>query len=124
MSVLTKGFGGGGIKADLLWTNPSPSVNFTPQTVALDLSDYNAVFVYCDPNSYGHAAYGILLKGKTDTGVYTYLSYGRRFHGRTAYMTDTGVVFAEGGDGGSGNTSNGACIPHYIYGLKIKGIEV
>ncbi len=124
MNVINELPVGGSLKADLLWTNPSPSADFTPQTVSLDLTDYNAVLIYCDQNSYNHAAYGILLKGKTDTGVYTYLSYGRRFHGRTAYMTDSGVVFAEGGDGGSGNTSNTACIPHYIWGIKLKGVEV
>lgn len=42
----------GGVKIDLLWSNPSPTSAFAGQTIQLDYSDYDLllVFLVSDPN--------------------------------------------------------------------------
>ena len=42
--------GGGASTLDLLWTNPSPNVSFSAQTVSIDLTDYSAVVIVCNGN--------------------------------------------------------------------------
>lgn len=42
---------GGGAKADLLWTNPSPNANFATQTISVDLSSYDAVIILVKRNA-------------------------------------------------------------------------
>ena len=39
-----------GLKMDLLWTNPSPTIEFEPKTISLDLSEYDFVEVVYDYN--------------------------------------------------------------------------
>jgi len=39
------GYAQGGTKMDLLWTNPNPTSAFNPQTVSLDLSEYDLILI-------------------------------------------------------------------------------
>lgn len=75
----------GGCKTDLLWTNPSPTSNFSAQTVSLDLSEYETVIV--------------LFKGGSENSNFSSLvaTKGNSYFISTVYKTASanGVYFAE-----------------------------
>ena len=114
---------------ELLWTNASPSSSFTAQTVSLDLSNYDAVFVISNMMTTGENNIGVFVrKGlATETNIVMYgaivaasvMAVQRR--GVTA--TDTGVVFSDAKlkaatSTSAGSTENSRCIPLYIFGIK------
>lgn len=120
----------GSMEADLLWTNPSPTTAMAKgYTVSLDLAKYEGVIIDCSPNGWNRKGWGIGWKHFStnvdlEYGIFAFKSYGRRAQMRSFTVSDTGVVFGDGGDGDSGNVTQGACVPYHIWGIKIKGIEV
>lgn len=106
----------------LLWTNPDPSADFAEQTISLDLSDYDAVWVamgatdnyYCD---------GIVLIGTTYSfRIASNSGANARILFRPATANATGVAFGDCTrftQGTSGTTVvTNAMKPKYIYGIK------
>lgn len=118
-SVGGGGGGGGGSQEvmPLLWTNPSPSSNFSAQTVSLDLSAYVYVVIVPKvlPSSTNMRTSVLLPKGKTTTCFELVGTSPMVFCGRDIAVSDTGVVFGNGSYNGSAN--NGYWIPMYIYGI-------
>lgn len=114
-------YGQGGVKLDLLWTNPSPTSSFSAQTVSINLSDYDVLFIchYSDyaQNPRPQRVVSVALKS---------YGYGMLVDGsnlwprRNVVVTNTGVQFTDAVANGS--TSNGFCVPQYIYGLKMSFI--
>lgn len=43
--------GSSGVGIDTLWTNQSPNVNFAAQTISINLSEYDAVFILVKRNA-------------------------------------------------------------------------
>ena len=124
MSVLTKGAGGSAPKADLLWTNPSPTASFAAQTVSLNLSSYRYVVVTTNLSTSNSQAngYGIGKVGASyDTcmGTKSWDSANSRMNAniRRFRASATGVQFYGGGYS-TAESSNGKVIPYRIYGIK------
>ena len=109
------------VKMDLLWTNSSPSSNFAPQNIPVDLSAYDYYAVHC---RFG-ASYNRLLPiaiypvdDATNQVSMVALSNNqvgaRTFH----YVASTpALVFEEGKYNGA--TNNAYAIPVSIYGIKL-----
>ena len=113
----------------LLWTNASPSSSFAAQTVSLDLSGYDAVFVISNLMTTGENNTGVFVrKGlATETNIVMYgaivAASAMTVQRRGVTATDTGVVFSDAKlkaatSNSAGSTENSRCIPLYIYGIK------
>ena len=112
-------------KPTLLWSNASPTSTFAAQTISLDLSTYNYVYIencYASGSSnYLYRRTELFPKGCTGTmlnsSFFTWLS------SRRATIVDSGITFSNGkyayvGDTGHGEGAN-YCIPLKIYGVNI-----
>lgn len=117
----------GGMKMDLLWTNPSPTSAFAAQTVSLDLSEYDLVLVYiCASNQ---TTGGTLLLKVDDNIGFSQVRYnngtGAGDYGicnRFVKALTTGVVFSTGywqTSMGSMSQYDALSIPQKIYGIKM-----
>lgn len=121
----------GGISITKLWENASPTSTFAAQTIALDLSVYDAVEIYY----YGqldHLGYGY-RSARFSMGIQGAITHAEPI-GNLAYIlsatrrvkaTTTGVVFGTGYStyvGASSTTptnpDNADCVPYQIYGIK------
>lgn len=117
------------IPMTLLWelANPNfPNVGgFAAQTIQIDLSDYDAVLIFClSYNNENPTVSAICLKGyvsrinrtnPTDSSAKMYSAH------RDATVSATGVVFADAmqsSASSNGSANNDAIIPFRIYGLK------
>ena len=112
----------------LLWENPAPTSDFAAQTVALDLSDYDACRVlYIGINTEGAYLKSVdvpvgkngrmdLIMGNAGyqgtTGT-TFFAGGRNF-----IVNTSGIEFKAGYRYASTTADNRVCIPVEIYGLK------
>lgn len=109
----------------LLWTNSDTASAFDAQTIALDLSEYDAVYVffYQVTSQSNIRSQGFALKG-VQTTIRHLTNSGVNIMGvsRTVTPSDTGVTFGAGitfVQGTSGTTTNNTYqIPVYIYGIK------
>ena len=110
----------GGIKIVKLWENASPTSSFAAQTVSLNLSGYDGVFVTAKFQTNGtdvKASTGFIAKGLkgcilVTNGTTDSLRY------RSFDVSETGVVFSAGKQISNSNETTGAAIPVYIYGVK------
>lgn len=135
--------GGGGPTYTRLWTNPSPSSNFSAQTVNLSesLENYDAVRIVWDrwynggvtasnwETNLNAIAYIYDLRNKeqiTDTAQHVQMGaisnestyvYGRRCYFPSTSKFDA-IVFANGMRLNNANTSSSALIPVLIDGVK------
>lgn len=113
MSLITVDYGdvGGGAKADLLWTNPSPT-QILSGLVSLDLTNYDAVLIESRYNaSVANKSIVYVEKGTVDGTdgklSRTYVSSNQMI----VEVSDSGVKF---------NIISGinACIPTRIWGVS------
>lgn len=122
--------GPSGISMTLLWTNTSPTSSFAAQTIALDLSAYDAVFIIANSNTSDFPAmptsFGI-IGGGTCCIDYAYACGSAGLSGimaRVFIPTSTGVEF-EGGYianfTANYNTADNLLVPQKIYGIKGAG---
>lgn len=108
-----------GVSMKLLWTNPTPTANFAAQTVALNLSGYQALKIkfVTTPTGTGHAVQDVLIDGEP---YYCYLhnaTTGTQYsYIRMATATNTGVEFSTGYRGQAQGA--GYMIPLQIYGIR------
>ena len=110
----------------LLWTNPSPTSDFTAQTVSLDLSDYAGVIVEFIKSTTSNKINTRLYAKKNEDvdgifGAGSYYVKGDSNTARGISVTDTGVTFAEGY--GNMSLNNKTSIPIRIYGVKNYVVE-
>ena len=104
---------------ELLWTNPSPlaSAGFSAQTVSLDLSTYDAVFIVFIANlNYDRMATAICPKKSGYNVLTTAIPSATAVRARNATVTDNGVQFSSGYSGTS--ASETSAIPYRIYGIR------
>lgn len=109
--------GGGMGEPVLLWTNPSTTGVFAPQTVSLDLSGYSAVGIkFRDTQD----AMFTFMKGFAQDGLYVPCAaghYGNTERTRAVLgVTDSGVEFGNSWQNGTAYNDN--MPPLYIYGIK------
>ena len=112
----------GGMKMDLLWTNPSPSSSFAAQTVALDLSEYNLILVQFlrATNTTSFRGTDISIVGSASTGIIGGVdSVNSSVLSRSYESTTNGVTFALGRANNESSSDSAWCIPTYIYGIKM-----
>ena len=113
--------GSGGLTKTLLWTNPDSSVQFTGQTVVVDLSSYSLVMIE-------FILYGTLMTTvianipATTNSIANSTMYGQRFIGRNFAVSSSGVTFDDGfyvsTYDGAVNTANVYMTPIAVYGIK------
>lgn len=111
---------------DLLWTNASPTSEFASQTIGLDLSNYNFVYIIfartVDGYTYNYSKlskvnhYG---ENNYDMAMITYTSSLGVVY-RYFIVSNNGVNFGGGmcGTPFPSSSSNTAMIPYKIYGVK------
>lgn len=110
------GSSGGGVQVDLLWTNPDPTASFGAQTISLDLSAYDAVWItYATGSRYDSK---LCLKDGNKYMVTTGIdsTSNAYIYQRGATATDSGVEFTAGYRGTSTGGTN--AIPQKIFGIK------
>lgn len=115
------GYAQGGMKMDLLWTNPSPTANFAAQTVSLDLSEYDLFMLVSRDTTGGDTCNMVFALPNTTVRMFFITDSGttnRNTGYRRATISGTGVQFLEGYQGNS-TSNNALCIPYQIYGIKM-----
>lgn len=100
-------------KWELLWTNASPSSDFAAQTIALDLSGYDAVIIQIDQERV--RTYICFVGYQYDFGVVP-TGYTPSTFGRLATVSSSGIEFGAGYYNTGAN--NGVNKPTKIYGIK------
>lgn len=102
----------------VLWTNPNPTQTFAPQTIALDLTNYDAVKIEVRlTTSEGNHTTQEISKSNVSTSLtcpWDYTCYGLRV---VSSVSDSGVVFGKG-VAHIGGENNNYCIPQKIIGVK------
>lgn len=128
--------GGGASTLDLLWTNPSPNVSFSAQTVSIDLTDYSAVVIVGNgndsqvvPDPYPGSTKPTGNQCFVMKGADGNIPFGSQIAGAATYawrkitVSDSGVVFGAGylqqGTATSGSVNNVYATPLKIYGIKL-----
>ena len=115
----------GGMKIDLLWTNPSPTSAFAAQTVSLGLSEYEWLLIN-SRRSDGYDQYVTYLIPVN--GLTQIMSCGQLNVNPTASMmrgvtaTSIGCTFTTGYASGNSSSNTGWLIPYKIYGIKMSYI--
>ena len=102
-----------------LWTNPSPTSSFAPQTISIDLTNYDAVLIEAHNFRYDNSQYAlsavICLKGQTSFFLFGSAS-NNRLGVRTFSVSDSGVVASEATYNATAQNEFG--VPHEIYGIR------
>ena len=103
---------------DLLWENASPTSDFAPQTISLDLSNYDAVlidFAFNNGNYIAQSNMSFTEVGRGGQGLYLWADTSKVYH-RSFTTSETGVAFTKGWAAGSEGA--GTVVPIKIYGIK------
>lgn len=101
----------------LLWTNPSPTASFAPQTVNVDTQAYGMILVLCKNGSSiapvvggdDPTVYEISCAANAAAGAYQSRGY---------QIKSDGVQFFGGAQGGV-KADNSYAVPILMYGIKI-----
>lgn len=110
----------GGMKMDLLWTNPSPTSDFAAQTVPLDLSEYSMLIIVTEVTSLWAASYCFPKILNKAFALHFVTENNSNSRIRAVTFTSSGVEFGNGMNNGS--TNNAEQKPKYIYGIKMSYI--
>ena len=112
----------------LLWTNETPDAVFADQTISLDLSGYDFVFVKFQnrndavDSKHKYTEYQVLNIDNTQSAIkmISTKASGDQYNlTRNVTVSSTGVTFSGGSVGGHPSLSiSKICIPLEIYGLK------
>ena len=110
--------GGGGGSWTSLWTNASPSSDFSAQTVPLDLSSWNLIAILAKTTTTGNTT-SVFLAAVGTGSILSVPNLGstQYFYKRTMDVQTTGVTFSTGYRNTSGTSGASYCIPVAIYGL-------
>ena len=121
------GNGKKGMGMSLLWENTDTTSSYSAQTVAIDLTGYDAVFViFCSSTtSDAIVAQGFAFMDRST--IIRYPSYSgstMRFYGRTVTVSNSGISISAGSyrqqGSSSETTANDRIIPVRIYGVKLR----
>lgn len=120
-------FSGG---AELLWTNPSPTSAFPAQTLSIDLSNYDGVFIisrgwntkfyapvkiFIPKDGKAH----ICLGNQTDKNYENENIGDNAWYSRYVTVTNNDITFSSGYVASGASNYNNACIPVEIYGTNL-----
>lgn len=116
VASIPSGGGNGGAQVVKLWENSAPTSAFEAQTIALDLSEFDAISIYFKNknNSTVYLSTGIIPVG----GEFTlfYITSDPASQRRAGSVSASGVTFATGYAASSASTA--CAIPVIIYGWK------
>lgn len=106
----------------LLWTNTNPTADFAPQTVSIDLTDYNEVEIVAKHSTGTNQTVTQKFAVSDGGGVITIFQLNDTWYMRQLTLTNSGITFASGrycymSNGGNGELYS-VCIPIRIYGIK------
>lgn len=112
----------GGMKVDLVWTNPDSTTSYGENTISIDLSGYD--FIYIVVRSAYNADTMMTWVWKIDGTRY------RCDRAGTASSNNTGFRYITPSSSGivcsactyNGATNNQYLIPHQVYGIKLSYI--
>lgn len=110
-----------GTKIKKIWENPNPTSSFSPQTIQLNLSQYDAVYIVPVSSSRSfHPGVLVQMRIANFTEAYLYQS-NAKIAGRGLSLVEDGIQFDEGykydSYGGSKGTDNSVAVPFAIYGI-------
>lgn len=117
----------GGVRMDLLWTNPSPTSNFSAQTITVtNLSNYDAYMIFYVANASG-AFYSSKIFSKNETSKSLILDMAenvtiyRKFvnNGDSTLTFETGYICTTYN---TKTTDASRSMPIKIYGIKFSWI--
>ena len=107
---------------DLLWENPSPTSNFSPQTVSFNAEGYDLFLVFYFSFAVANADLRAILSVCAVKGQTGALACGSRNTGsdlaRKFIISDTGATFEGCYQSGQSGWLTTHCVPYRIYGLK------
>lgn len=110
-----------GLDMDLLWENENPTSNFSAQTISLNLSNYNLIYViYYRGTDVTYTVSQLIKKNISVSDMVGSFNAGK-IRLRSAKANDGGVMFESGtnySSYGSGSTDNSVVIPYRIYGIR------
>ena len=110
----------GGVKMDLLWTNPSPDSSFSTQTVSLNLSDYSMVAIEFK-RIQNESVYVPQITVINGTRKYWSITTGGGYIvSRVFTASSTGISFEDAYR--NQTVTNTDAIPYQIYGIKMSYI--
>lgn len=113
------------IRTKLLWTNPNPLNEFAPQTLTLDLTDYDYVMIYATLDNALKYNSRTKVTSMAKVGSTKNLIFGARtaehIRGLRDYdVTETGISFGTPNlihNNGTTGLNNTWCTPIEIYGI-------
>ena len=88
----------GKLKTDLLWENQNPTSAFNAQTISIDLSEYDSVFIDYDCHVLNPEQYPIDTKGFVKVGEKgclgaVQITYGYFYGARLATVSNDNIIF-------------------------------
>ena len=109
---------GKGIEMDLLWTNPNPTLSFSPQTVNVDISSYDFIGITALASSARSPGVMHLVPCELMDNESSITEFGTDPVCRLFKIISDGVKFGTGGAAG-GKVENAFAIPVAVYGIKL-----
>lgn len=122
MAYIPCKIGGGTEKPTLLWTNPSPNSNFLPQTLSINLTDYEWILIsiknqVVSPQYVTTCAIPKITDDQV-IGCPSGQTGSNYAYSRIINMNNNGITFQIARSNYSGYSGNDLVIPFKIYGLK------
>lgn len=114
---------GGGANTKLLWTNPTPTAAFAPQSIQLG-GEYDAFyisyFVSASNNEHRQTQLVIADAGATTQRI-TFANFYTNTGTRDVTVYKNLIAFGKSYSGSTGATNNSNIIPYQIYGVSFDG---
>lgn len=96
-----------------MWTNPNPTSDFAGQTINVDLSAYDHIFVSAEDGC------GFVRIGQSGTIATLWYNNGAAGFVRAFSPSPTGIIVANSTAVHNGSVVNSRVIPIKIYGVKM-----
>ena len=116
----------GGVKMDLLWSNPNPkSAMSSSLTVNFNFNDYDVVLIQTSPHAnYDEDAWIYIQVKSNDRWLGIHVAHDTFASYRNITITSTGITFGTTAGysyhNGGNATGSSFCIPERIYGINGK----
>ena len=120
---------GGTLKETTLWTNPSPSSNFTAQAVTLSdtIRKFDFIRIYCKASTTDNSSSSLIVSIDDFLATVSYsfkasIDYANisgRYDRAFNYINDTSLQIDQTYQVGAGGTFNNLLIPTQITGCKM-----
>lgn len=111
------------ITGTILWTNPSPTTDFSAQTITLSSDDYDVLEFFWRSDVPGNRVYSTktLKSYSVQNDIYSTVVPTRAWRRRADYVSDTSYSVGNCSRMEYNQTSyndNGYCVPIYVIGYK------